>query len=265
MWTSSRLNILAFAAACTNAPALAQSFDTTLLKADSTEQATGVIGAAVAHMPVYSGADQQRLKALPLLEYQSKEGWFAGTLHGVGYNASSDPAFQYGPRITADLGRKANQSESLHGMGDVSPKVEWGAFFNYLLSDSLGLTSSIRYGSGDGSTGVVSSLGITYAHVLSTQWLWCVEGGLTFANRSHMQTYFGVTTEQSSSSGHAPYKPRPGLRDARIGSSLSYQVDRRTFINTSLSIVQIGVVARRSPLELREVSVIPGIAVGYRF
>lgn len=132
----------------------AQAFDAVRLYGAAPGSDGGLFGAALLNVPQYSGATDQRWMLLPLLDYQWKSGWFAGTSNGVGMNFSGNPAQQYGVRLTADIGRNENRSPALRGMGDVGPSLEAGGFFNQYLSPETFLTSSLRYGAGRQHDGV---------------------------------------------------------------------------------------------------------------
>ena len=74
----------------------------------------GVVGMALLAGKSYQGSDESRYRALPAIDYQWSNGFFAGVLNGVGYNASSTPFMAYGLRITADFGRK-ERGQALQG------------------------------------------------------------------------------------------------------------------------------------------------------
>ena len=91
----------------------------------------GAVGAAVLVGRQYQGSDESRVRVLPNIEYQWSNGFFAGVMNGIGYNASTRPDLAYGVRVTADFDRKENRSDALRGLGDIDPRPELGAFFNF--------------------------------------------------------------------------------------------------------------------------------------
>ena len=106
----------------------------------------GTLGAAVLVGSKYQGSDESRVRVLPSIDYQWSNGFFAGVLNGVGYNASTQPDLAYGVRVTADLGRKARRSDALQGLGDINPRPELGAFFNFSAARNITLSSSLPPG-----------------------------------------------------------------------------------------------------------------------
>lgn len=243
----------------------AQAFDAVRLRPAASGQDSGAVGLVVLSGARYMGSDERRLRALPVLDYQWGNGWFAGFTNGVGYNFSTSPGMQYGLRVTADLGRKESRSIALNGMGDIDPSAEFGGFFNYSILPGLSLTSSLRYGSGDDHKGLVADLGAGYSMAIAPQWRLSIGAGLTATNADYMQSYFGVTPAQSATSGYGIYTPKAGLRDVRTSAALSYQISRDFTLTGGISASTLLGDAADSPLT-RQKSTINGLmAVTYSF
>ena len=255
-------------AACTlmAAPAaLAQAFDAVRLYGAAPGSDLGVVGAAIVAGPEYKGSDQRRNLLLPLLDYQWAQGWFAGVTNGIGFNFSASPQFQYGLRLTIDLGRKESRSSALRGMGDIDAKADFGAFFNYATAEGVFATSSLRYGAGNDGKGVVVDLGTGYSTALAAQWRLGAGVALSVVNADYMQAYFGVTSAQAAASGYARYTPGAGVRDVRANAALSYLFDRRLSTTLALSASSLQGDARTSPLT-RQTSNWSGVlGVAYTF
>lgn len=245
--------------------AFAQAFDAVRLAGGSADKDRGSVGLAVIAGMAYQGADERRTLVLPGLDYQWRNGWFAGTRNGIGYNFGQTRELQYGLRVTADFGRDESRSDALRGMGDIDPKAEFGAFLNYSLSKEITLTSSLRYGSGNDSAGMLIDLGAGYSTKLSALWRLGFGASMTLANEDYMQSYFGVTAAQSASSGYAAYRPEFGLRDVRANASLSYQITPSVSVLTTLSVSSLQGDAKDSPLTRQATSVTGVAAVSYEF
>lgn len=250
IYTSHSLSRIAIttALAAASSGLIAQNFDTVRLQAAAAGQDGGYIGAAVIAGTQYRGSDERRTLVLPTAEYQWANGWFVGTGNGLGFNFSSDPSLQYGARLTLDLGRDESRSTALNGMGDLAAKAEFGGFFNLALTPGVMLNSSVRTGSGDDSNGTLLDLGIAYSTTLGQQWRVSAGAELTWANDAYMQSCFGVSTEQSNTSGYAVYTPGAALRDARLRMTLSYQFDPRVRMTAALTWSALSDEAKRSPL-----------------
>jgi len=231
--------------------AQAQSFASVRLQQAAPGQDLTVAGLVVLSGPAYAGSDKRRERALPLLDFQWANGWFAGVSNGVGINVSSNPQLRYGVRVTADFGRNESRATALRGMGDIDAKAEGGAFLNVALAEDWQATTSLRYGSGNGGRGLVADVGVLYGTALTPQWRLGASAGLSAVNADYMQTYFGVDASQALRSGYAAYTPRSGLRDARIGASLTYALDQRSALTAAADFNRVLGDAADSPLTRR--------------
>lgn len=257
--------IFATGIALATSNAFSQTFDAVRLNAALAGRDGGTVGIAVLAGHEYQGADTRRTLVLPWLNYQWTNGWFAGVTNGIGYNFSNSPHMQYGLRLTPDLGRKENRASALRGMGDIKATTEGGAFFNYALPQGLLLTSSIRYGAGVRHKGVLVDLGVGYSTEVAATWRLGAGAAMTLANADYMQSFFGVTGDQSAASGYVAYTPGGGARDVRANVTLTYLISRRTSITTALSVGTLLGNAKDSPLTRKRTSESGVVAMTYAF
>jgi outer membrane protein len=245
--------------------AFAQAFDAARIYGAVPERDGGVMGLGVAGGPKFMGSQETRVMALPVIDYQWSNGFFAGTGNGLGINFSKQAHMSYGLRITADFGRDEDLSPALRGMGDINIRPEAGAFLNFNLSPSFVLTSSIRYGSGNDRKGLQLDLGAAYNMALAPQWRAGMGAAMTVANAEYMQSFFGVTQAQSSNSGWAAYKPAAGVRDVRANFSLTYAIDKRMAVTGVVSGRALQGDAKKSPLSQKDNSASGVVAFSYLF
>ena len=250
-------SFLALGLAFAGSLASAQSFDAVRLFSPPKGDGSGSAGAVVVATRAYSGAEENRTLLLPSLNYRWKNGWFAGTGNGVGYLFAAPEHLQYGFRLTADLGRKAKRSAVLAGMDDVSPALEAGAFFNLFLSRQMFFTSSLRVGSGDSHNGAVLDLGAHYAVMVAPTWRLSFAGGLSAANRGHMQTYYGVASDKARA-GRPEFSAGGGLRELRANVSVTWFVTPEWDAVAAVTGTSLQGDARRSPL-VRDSKPVTGI------
>ena len=260
-----KLAVLAASTSALSPTAFAQAFDVVRLYGASRPGDGGMVGAVAIAGRKYQGSDERRILLVPLLDYQWKNGWFAGTTNGLGYNFSGRPDMDYGVRLTADLGRDESRSTALRGLGDVDARPEIGVFYNYALSPSLALTSSLRYGSGNDKSGTVLDVGAAYSMLLAPQWRLGLGVTATVANADYMQSYFGVTPAQSARSGYAPYAAGAGLRDVRASAALTYSITPRVAITTALSASSLQGDAKDSPITRKRSTATGLVSAFYAF
>ena len=264
--TPSLLSSIVAVCATLAAPAAsAQAFDAVRLYGAAPGKDGGRVGVALLAGTEYPGSDERRTLALPVLDYQWANGWFAGTTNGIGYNFSNSESMQYGLRLTADLGRKESRSSALRGMGDVDTKAEFGGFFNYPLTPEFSLTSSLRYGAGQGGKGLVVDLGGAYSTQIAAQWRLGVGAGVSVANAEYMQSFFGVTSAQAAASGYGAYAPAAGVRDGRVNFALTYMASPRISVTAGVTANTLLGDAENSPLVRQKTGVTGLLAATYAF
>ena len=258
------LKLMVSALACMSGTVWAQSdFYRRSLPPDAS--AGGVVGAAVLMGKAYPGSDESRVRALPSVDYHWANGWFAGVLNGVGYNASTRPDMAYGVRLTADFGREEKRSAVLQGLGDVEVRPQWGGFFNISPMRGLNLQSSLRYGSGNDRDGLLLDVGAGTAWPLSPTWRVGAQMAATWANAAHQQAYFGVNASQSAASGLAVYQPGAGLHNVRASASVIYTPAPGWSVGASLTRTELQGDARQSPVVREAGSTTGMLTVGRRF
>jgi outer membrane protein len=225
----------------------------------------GFAGAAVLVGREYLGSDEARARVLPNIEYQWSNGFFAGVRNGVGYNASTRPDMAYGLRITADFGRDEDRSNALRGLGDIDARPELGAFFNFSPARGVTLNSSVRYGSGSKRKGLLVDLGAGWSTSLSPNLRFGTTLATTWTNADYAQSYFGIDAVQAARSGYARFAPGSGLRDARLGASLVYQVAPAWSLAGSVTYTELLGDAKRSPIVRDKGALSAVVALGYSF
>ena len=185
--------------------------------------------------------------------------------NGVGYNASTQPDMAYGVRVTADFGRKERRSDALRGLGDVDPRPELGAFFNFSPTRGVTLNSSVRYGSGNERKGLLVDLGAGWSTSLNPHLRFGTTLATTWSNTDYAQAYFGIDAVQAARSGHARFVPGSGFRDVRLGASLIYRVAPAWSLAGSITCSELLGDARRSPIVRDKSALTAVVALGYSF
>lgn len=245
--------------------ARAQAFDAVRLYGAAADRDGGTVGLAVVAGHQYMGSDERRTRAYPAIDYRWANGWFAGTTNGMGYNFSRQPGVQYGVRLTADFGRDESRSEVLRGLGDVDVRPELGAFYNLQPTANTFLTSSLRYGAGQGRNGLLLDLGAGLTAQVAPAWRMGTGVAATWANAAYTQTYFGVDAAQAVRSGRSAYTTSAGMRDVRVSVSATYAITPRASATAALSYSRLQGDAASSPIVRDRAAVNGVLAVAYAF
>lgn len=220
------------------------------LAAQAAPTAHGVIGAGLALLPRYQGADHKELVAVPLLEYHWDNGVFIGGDNNalLGYQAAAGADLQYGVAISADDGRRQSHAHELNAMGNVKRTPISVAFISHAITPRLSVNSSIGYGAGNDRKGGWAKLGAAYLVPINDSTSLSFTAGASVANGNYMQTYFGVDAAQAARSGRAQNTQSGGWRDATVGVRLAVRINRDWSMLAALSNTTLSSAARDSAL-----------------
>lgn len=225
----------------------------------------GTVGVALRVGPEYQGSNDTRVSLMPSIDYSWRNGWFAGVLNGVGYNASSRPDLAYGVRLTPNFGRKEHRSDDLRGMGDIDARAELGVFFNVSPIRELSLNSSLRYGSGNSRKGLVLDLGASWSRSVSQDLRLTASLATSWVNADYQRSFFGVDASQALRSGYASYAPGAGFKDLRLGALVVYRLSPSWSLTGTASYSSLLGDAKASPLVRDRAGFSGLLAAGYHF
>lgn len=265
------LPVLAALLAAASSTALAAGNDldlgnAMLRPADSTTKEVG-IGVAIA--PGYLGAANHRGYVGIDVETNFGNGFFISSQSGLGYRFLETPS---GWSMAASLGVSPSRREKdgdhdhpnrLRGMGDVDAKAQANLYLNYdngpfHVNAGLHQTLASRRG---------TSLDLTVGYDLyaDPNNLIRASAAAVYANRSLMQTFFGVTQQQGFSSGQEPYKARAGLADGELGLSWRHALNDHWISTVDVGVARLRGDAADSPLTVRRTNGVASASIAYRF
>ncbi|MDX3904796.1 MAG: MipA/OmpV family protein [Pigmentiphaga sp.] len=229
--------------------------------------AQDLVGGGIAVAPWYPGADSYRIVPRPLVNFQ-RGPFFISTgqgLPGVGLKMNVAPDVAVGVRIGLGLGRDEKRSERLEGLGDIDSHAEYGVFAEWKpgrWSASIAYSQAAKSGYG-GTLSLRGSYAIWQQGRHNVQ----VGAGLEWGNSDHMQTWFGVTPEQSARSGAglATYRPSSGLRSGVAFASWTYRLTERWHVTSVLGAQTLVGDAADSPIVERKTAAYGGVGLSYSF
>jgi MipA family protein len=204
------------------------------------------VGLLAAYGPRYPGSDENRTRALPLINLRSSAGWFVG-VGGIGMQWGDGP-LQYGLRLGIDRGRDQDDADALRGMGDVPVRAEYGGFVSYRIAPMLMLQSGLRYGSGEDRKGGLFDLGLRSNWPLGDGQRVGLGVSTTYANQAAMRSLFGVTAAQSATSGYGIYEPQAGWRDMSLNANYGLAITPQAMLNVGMNYRRLLGDAKTSPL-----------------
>lgn len=255
------------------------------------------LGAGLVSTPLYPGARERRVQAVPLLQVEWSNGAFVSGL-SAGLHWSHNPALEYGPLLAVHPGRDnqgigsvtdpaahsagrigvrydgggiseagaPSEAPGMAGMDKVSARLQGGVFVNYYLSPALRMTSTVLYGAGRDRHGLAWSLGLQRAPIdITMHHRLTLAAGVTMVNEAHNARLFGVTEVESLTSGFRPYAPAGGLRDVSASAGWNWALSPAWMLASSVRVARLRGDARHSPLVQRPTSVTVSSGLAYRF
>ena len=196
----------------------------------------GALGLVLANKPAFSGSSDRKLT--PQLAGFVRYGRF--TLTGAGgfttrrqddVERGLDAELLRRDRVRINLslrydqGRSESESDQLTGMGNIKHTVRsrlrlrWEPAPQWELSLASGLD---LLGTGGGYT---VEAGVSRTFVVDARQRVILGAALVGAGDRYLQTWYGVTAEQSARSGYPAYEPSGGLRDVHTSATWRIEVN----------------------------------------
>jgi outer membrane scaffolding protein for murein synthesis (MipA/OmpV family) len=227
-----------------------------------------ILGVATSANPIYSGASQYRAGAGPVINIRYRDRIFISTGEGIGFNALAGKQYRISLAVGLDLGRRVNWHYStLHGLGDIPRAPFFKLAGTYILSKRLPvmLRADIRKIAG-GASGIVGDLNF-YSPLPGSSRRFVMFAGpsVTFADRKHLQTVYGVSEQQALQSGYTPFKAHGGFEAAGFGFSATRFFTPHLLANTNLAVSELMGSPARSPIVERRTQVSFSMSVAYRW
>lgn len=203
------------------------SLSTTVLQAmaDSTPPApTFTLGMGAQSAPRYSGSDQRHWLVAPLI--QARDGaFFFDALKGVGYDLQADNGLYLEHTLGYSLGRTDRNStwrdgsNKLKGMGNIDVTMNTALAVGWSATPWLSFEGKATLPLTDGQ-GVHYQTSITLLPMQDDTDTVALQSAALFGDRRYMNTFYGVSREQSNRTDFAPYQSAGGFYG--VDSSLTW-------------------------------------------
>jgi outer membrane scaffolding protein for murein synthesis (MipA/OmpV family) len=193
------------------------------------------LGAGAFYFPDYEGSKDYRVQPLPWLSARYTRGDRYVEIDGPGLRANiiSGGAFEFGPILSSDFGRDADDIENVavRALGDIDGALMAGAFANtgIDLGAGAGIDFSVEAltdisGVNDGTT---AKFEIGYRRQLSGNLMGMVGVSTTWADEKYTQVYSGVTPAGALASGLPVYTAEGGVNNVELSTGVFYQMNDR--------------------------------------
>jgi outer membrane scaffolding protein for murein synthesis (MipA/OmpV family) len=211
-----------------------------------------ISGVGSAIQPIYDGSRAYRVRGGPVINVQFKDIAFISTGDGIGYNVVHKPGLQLGVSIAYDLGRKERDDyTNLIGMGDKPVSAVPKLFGAWVVSQEFPLVirGDVRHllRAGGGS---IADLGAYFPLPGSSAHLAMFFGpSITVADKRYLQDMYGVTNQESATSGHVGCAiKRGGIEATGLGLSATLTLSHHYLVNVDAAMNYLGHLSADSPL-----------------
>ncbi len=193
----------------------------------------GAFGANVSYRPEYSGSSKMIGKISPaiFLRYgrftiTNASGFVTrrsdDVVRGLGIDMVRSERVRLNLALRVDQGRSEQTSDALKGMGDIKPTIRARMSASWKLEGPwrAGAAWSVDLlGKGGGGVGDV---GGGWERKLTPATTLNLSAGLSFGDGRYMQSYFGISEQQATTTPYAVYRPGAGLRDVAASINLRH-------------------------------------------
>lgn len=219
------------------------------------------IGAGAIYMPEYEGSDKFDVNPLPIVSAEFGDR-VRVDITGVTVDLYERDGFRVGVKGGYERGRKEDDSDYLRGLGDIDAggviggivSYEHGPFEVYGRLDKT-------IGGSDGLTGTVGAK----ASYKYERFIFSADVSGTWADDKSMESYFGITSAQSVSSGLAQYDAKAGVKRIDIKGSISYMMTENWLVTGAAGAGFLVGDAKDSPVVKDDVQPFAMLGIAYRF
>ncbi|MCS6921406.1 MAG: MipA/OmpV family protein [Elioraea sp.] len=226
------------------------------------------LGAGALLRPDYPGSSDYDVTPIPFLEVVWNDRVFATTRQGaeVGVFLTRDRAFRSGIALDYAFGRDQDDNARLKGLGDIDGTVRGRLF----ASSGIGpftLSAFLAQDLANNGHGLTVGADLEYRLRLSPRLSVFGGPGLTWANDTHMETFFGVSQAQAarSAAGLPRYDAGAGVRDVRFTLGALALITDSIFLQPRVIVSELVGDAADSPLTTSETQVTAFLIGGIRF
>ncbi len=219
------------------------------------------IGGGAFFLTEYEGSDEFKILPFPLVSAT-----FGDRVHvdprGITVDLFEREGFKAALKGGYELGRQEDDSDYLRGLGDVDMGGVVGGSISYQRGPfEIYAELDKTIGGSDGLTGTV---GAKVSHRYK-RFVFSGDVSTTWADRNHMEAYFGITPEQSVSSGLPEYEAGAGIKRVDVKASVTYLLTQNWFVMGSVGAGMLVGAAADSPIVKDELQPIGMLGLGYRF
>src|SRR5882757_3818177 len=173
---------------------------------------SGDVGPGVVVLPKYPGSRAENVWPIPAVDLRYGDSLFFDSRRGLGVFLCNDAGLQFGASVWFRRGRHHDDGATVANLKDIGTAGK-AQLFASVTRGPIVFDATLAQDIG-GSKGLTLDSSASWRFAFSTRAHASFGVTASFASAKFMQTWFGVTTEQSSSSGLPEYSPSAGMKSA---------------------------------------------------
>ncbi|MBB5701088.1 outer membrane scaffolding protein for murein synthesis (MipA/OmpV family) [Ochrobactrum daejeonense] len=219
------------------------------------------VGVGSVYLPEYEGSDEFEIQPFPIISAQFGE-YVHLDADGLRVDVWQHGGLKFAVTGGVEMGRKEDDSDYLRGLGDIDVGGVVGGLVSY-ETGPIELYASLdkTIGGSDGLTGKVGAK----ASYQYEKFIFSADLSGTWADSKHMESYFGITSAQSTRSGLAEYEAGAGFKRVDLKGSVTYRWTEHWSITGAAGAGLLLGDAKDSPIVKDDVQPFAMLGVGYRF
>ena len=185
--------------------------------------AGSMVGVGIGAYPDYMGSDDYVIGVAPLARFQfSGQRYVSLIANELRVNILDDAHWRLGPSLVYRFGRKDVEDAVVKRVHEVDGSLDVGAFAGYEWFENteplkrIGVSGFFQADTSNSYGGWVAGAQVYGSYPVAKPLTLMAGLGTTYGNDSYMNTYFGVTPEDTQASGLQTYEAGSGFRDARV-------------------------------------------------
>jgi outer membrane protein len=249
------LHTLGTVLACAFAASTAMAYDE--VSSEVAAKAGGFLGLGITYRPDYEGSDNYEAGIAPFGRYNMESGRYislggtAGSERAMRLKMNiltRETAWEIGPVVQYRFKRDGDVDNSkVAHMQTVPNEQEAGGFVGWHAGHLLLSMTGVYDISGE-SDGTLFYFNGLYRMPVNDRFEMAVGAQATWASNDYMETYFGVSGPNATSSGLPRYSANSGLKDAGVGLTGHYKFTRTWGMIGNVSYTRMLNDAEDSPL-----------------
>ncbi len=220
-----------------------------------------VLGGGAMIAPKFEGSDEYEVSPVPFVSASFGD-WLKLDPRGLSAKVYEAGGFRLSARLGYDLGRKADDSDHLRGLGDIDAGAVVGARLSYGLGP-VELYAGINRIIG-GSDGLEAKFGAE-ASARYDRFLFTGGVSATWADDNYMKAYFGVTPSQSLLSGLPTYNIGAGLKRVDATAAVTYMLTDKWLVRGQAGFGYLVGDVGDSPIVQSKTQPSGMLSIGYKF